>query len=229
MKRQTTILTVTGVMLVALTMGATPASAQVIDIPCIPLVNSFVPPGFARVLDFDCCEEFGATNTIGNGLHPCNPCLPHIPNGAVTSVPCDPCQPYDDSTLGLLPHPPCQEPDPCEAFDLQATPLDNGDILLTWNLPPQAEGVVIIRDDGEDEEEIAELPAPAEQYLDEDTEVGQGYEYWVEVYAYDDSSLQKVFTCHAEAVSVPVFGNAATTALAAGLGLLAYVGIRRRM
>ncbi len=112
----------------------------------------------------------------------------------------------------------------CEDVDLMAHALDGGNIHLMWNLPDDARGVKIVRDG----DVIALLAQPAEEFLDENTVVGDTYTYVLEVYFAGDADGEPTLSCRVQTTAVPVFGNVLATGLAAGLGLLAYAGARRR-
>ncbi len=207
-------------------------------LPCIPCLprdtvdaqhigqNPCKPPCIPR--------EYGedTVQTQGERRHCHPPCVPNgevLPLGVEGQKHCrPPCEPNGDvEALGRNGDHPCKPPrDPCKKFDLEAHALEGGAIHLTYNLPDDARGVRILRDSGDGYEFIGGVPNTSEEYLDEDTVIGTPYAYKVEVW-YPDSDGPR-FYCKIEVTSVPVFGNILASGLAIGLGMLAYVGARRR-
>lgn len=114
----------------------------------------------------------------------------------------------------------------CADLDLQAEALDGGSIKLTMNALAGADEYRIWREvNGGGLNPLATAPASTTEYLDTDTVIGSQYHYAVQIVV-DDEVIE---TCHVELTSVPVFGNALTTGLAVSLGVLGYLGARRRM
>ncbi len=109
-----------------------------------------------------------------------------------------------------------------EGFSLNALAHDGGSIELKWNIPDDARGVRVLRDGVF----IGGVAQPGETYNDTTAIIGESYVYTVEVWYAD--AREPAFSCHIEVTSVPVFGTVLATALAVGLGSLAYLGARRR-
>ncbi len=118
-----------------------------------------------------------------------------------------------------------EEPDPiCEDLDLKAEALDGGNIKLTMNALDVDEYRLWKAVGAGPLVQILTVPANTTMYLDEDTEIGQSYTYAVQIVLNDEV----VDTCQVEITAVPVFGSLLASGLAVSLGLLGYLGARRR-
>ncbi len=200
MNRKASLLTVTGFLLIAFTLGATPVSANDAQLhPCIP--NGTASTTNERLgLGGPCCELVIPLDAGAEHLHPCiPPCIPT--NGdTIALIPCLPCD-LDPGIVALgggHHYDPCVPPqDPCDRFDLQATANDNGTVLLTYNLPHWARGVAIERDDGDGFEFLTGVAEPDDEYLDTSTEFEKDYVYSVAVHSPHGQGEPK-FTCYVE-------------------------------
>ncbi len=114
-----------------------------------------------------------------------------------------------------------QQADACSALDLQAEPLEDGAIRLTWSDP--GDQVRIYRSNGGPLALIATIAGTDELYVDTGV---VGTEYAYELRPFDGQAEHE--GCEVAITAVPVFGTLAATGLAIGIGLVAYAGARRR-
>lgn len=122
---------------------------------------------------------------------------------------------------------PCDEPPvnpPCPA-GLVAAALVGGNVTLTWTPVVGATAYNVYRAVGEEDFEfLASVEATA--YLDNTTQVGVTYSYYVTAFADDAESIG----CEAvEVTAIPVFPTAAIAAIATVGAVGAFVLIRRRL
>ncbi len=229
MKTKTKLVMITGMFVLAMAMAGTPASAgkdkcidykflfddgHIMEGTCHDSNN--VKDGHVPELHISCSDEFP------EGVNQKGDLAGHLVEQFYIVKQSDK-EDKPDKTCGT-PFEVPEEPD-CDDFNLQAEALDGGSIRLTMNALPMADEYRIWKAvGGGDLAPLATAPSTATEFVDDDTEIGMSYHYAVEIVK-DGRVLD---TCHVEITSVPVFGNILASGLAIGLGMLAYVGARRR-
>jgi hypothetical protein len=109
-------------------------------------------------------------------------------------------------------------PEKCPPGTLSATP--NGDGSITVQVSDLEVNATLMRSDGGDFEAVASFNATSDTYLDTDTEVGVTYTYQL--------VIGREVCDEIEVTAIPVFPGLIAAALATGLGVLGYIGLRRR-
>lgn len=119
--------------------------------------------------------------------------------------------------------PPDDEPEPsvtdeCPPGSLSATAHEDSSISVSAvDLDQDA---TLMRSDGGEFVEVATLSAESDTFVDTDTEIGVTYTYQLVI----DGEVCDLI----EVTAIPVFPGLIGAALATGLGLLGYIGLRRR-
>ena len=125
---------------------------------------------------------------------------------------------------------PCAPTPPPEVLDcptgLRATANAGGTVTLFFTPAPGSDGTNVYRLDAEgDFEFLATLPPGVDMYTDETTEAGTAYTYAVTALFGDRESQECPIV---EVTAIPEFPTAIAFGLAAALGVVGYVAVRRR-
>lgn len=143
--------------------------------------------------------------------------------------PPDPTCEEDPQQLGC--DPACAEPGtecdhpPCPT-SLHGYQTEDRDVFMSWTLN-SFDDVNVYRAEGDGEFELIDtLEFPTTRYIDFDTEPGQTYRY--KVTAVDEDGTESPSCGVFEVTTIPVFSTPLAMGLAAGVGAVAYVGLRRR-